>query len=190
MYPLLLENDYDFSLLDVAPVVYVSDIDETYLRTRFRTPLEMFETAIQFAIDKVAYPDMSRFFRLVKRDRGRVLYFLSASPLQMRGVLRRKFLLDEVPCDGLILRDVGRLLVRGAWREVGNPLGYKIYALLTLIARLPIGSRLVLLGDDTQRDAEAYGALSAYFEGTHDLAALRRLLAAERISAAHIDGIT
>jgi hypothetical protein len=186
MYRIYVQNDFDFSLVKGPPLIYISDIDETYLQTDFKTVRGLITSAIQFAIDKVAYPDMALFYRIARDQRDCALYFISSSPVQLKDVLQKKFLLDEIPYDGLILRDTFHLMLTGHGDEVRNPFGYKLYALLGLMADFPDRSRIVLIGDDTESDAEIYRTLRGFAQKRLGRSDFEARLAARNIHPQHI----
>ena len=186
MYRIYVQNDFDFSLVKGPPLIYISDIDETYLRTDFKTVRGLITSAIQFAIDKVAYPDMALFYRIARGRKDCALYFISSSPVQLKDVLQKKFLLDEIPYDGLILRDTLHLMFTGHGDEVRNPFGYKLYALLGLMADFPERSRIVLIGDDTESDVEIYRTLRGFAQKRLGRSDFEARLSARNIHSEHI----
>ncbi len=186
MYKFFLQDDFDYSLLAEPPVIFISDIDETYLQTDFKSLKGLVTAAVQFAVDKITYPDMSLFYRTVRRARATALYFISSSPVQLRGIMLKKFLLEEVPCDGIVLRDTIRLVVAGHGGEVRNPFGYKLLAILTLMKSFPRASRLVFLGDDTESDSAVYESIKALADGSLGLGGLRGRLEERQIHPDHV----
>ena len=90
--------------------VFVWDIDKTYLDTHFSSMKGMARIPVEFAIDKRAIPGMPEVLRGLRRGPGpgfacAPLYFVSASPPQIRGVVQRKMLMDGVEYDGIIFKD-------------------------------------------------------------------------------------
>lgn len=159
-YPLC---HYDYRRLpsDYSGRAFVWDVDKTYLSTRFSSAKGLLRIPIEFGIDKVAIPGMPAVLRGLRHGEGdsyagHPLYFVSASPPQLRRVLERKMLLDGVEHDGLIFKDwMGSLkaLRPGRLRE---QLGFKVCALLTGRVQRP-GATEYLFGDDVECDAEAFG---------------------------------
>jgi hypothetical protein len=186
MYRIYKRNDFDFSIAPPGPLIVISDIDETYLRTDFRSLRGLAATALQFAIDKIVYPDMSLLFKTLKRRRDCALFFISSSPRQLRGVMERTFLLEEVPHDGMVLRDTLHLALSGKASELRNPFGYKLFAILELLSDFPDGSRLVLLGDDTESDADVYEIVRRLSAGDIGKAEIERVLYERGIHTDHV----
>ncbi len=140
--------------------VFVWDIDKTYLATRFSSLSGMARIPIEFAIDKQAIPGMPEILRGIRRGPGpgfelAPLYFISASPPQMRKVVERKMVMDGVEYDGIIFKDWLGCLARFRPGRLKEQLGFKLCALLTGRQNRP-GSREYLFGDDVESDADAY----------------------------------
>jgi hypothetical protein len=167
-YPLSVDDQRDFAA-DFTGVVHVWDVDKTYLATHFSSLEGLSRIPMEFAIDKQAIPGMPELLRGLRRGVGEgfqcvPLYFVSASPPQLRRVIERKMLLDGVEHDGIIFKDwlaTLRQLRPGRLRE---QLGFKIVALLTGRHRRP-HSREYLVGDDTERDAEAFSLYAQVIAG-------------------------
>jgi hypothetical protein len=140
--------------------VFVVDIDRTYLATRFSSLGGLLRIPFEEAHDKQDLPGMARLLREIVRPgaRGRptALYFVSASPGQLRAVFRRKLRLDRIEADGTTYKDwvgVARSLRIGRYRE---QLGFKLTALLAGRSELPVGAREFLIGDDLESDPLAF----------------------------------
>ncbi len=140
--------------------VFVWDVDKTYLSTRFSSVRGLARIPVEFAVDKRAIPGMPEILRGLRRGpgpryRGHPIYFVTASPPQLRDVLERKMLLDGVEHDGITFKDWARCLLElRPWR-LREQVGFKVCALLASRLRRP-RSREHLFGDDAERDADAY----------------------------------
>jgi len=168
--------DYPLSVVDdrllppgYAGPVFVWDVDKTYLSTRFSSVRHLARIPLEFAIDKHAIPGMPEVLRGLRRGAGSdfacaPLYFISASPSQLRGVLEKKMLLDGVDFDGIILKDWGAALRGLRPGRLREQVGFKLCALFTGRVRRP-GSREYLFGDDVEADAEAYFLYSRMMSG-------------------------
>ena len=142
---------------DYTGDVLVWDIDKTYLNTRFSTLRGLLAIPFEFAVDKEALPGTVALLHGLRHGPGdetrlTPLFFVSASPPQLRTVLMRKMVLDGVEFDGLTFKDQLRLLGRGRWRELSGHLNYKLAALLQLRATLPTECRVLLFGDNAEDD--------------------------------------
>jgi len=140
--------------------VFVWDIDKTYLETHFSSLKGMARIPMEFAIDKKAIAGMPEILRGLRRGPGEdyacaPLYFVSASPPQMRRVIERKMLMDGVEYDGIILKDWFKILRQLRPGRLKEQAGFKICALLAARLNRP-KSVEYLFGDDVESDAEAF----------------------------------
>ena len=139
---------------------YVWDIDKTYLDTAFSSLGGLAWIPFEFGVDKRAIPGTVPILHGLRRGRdGRdfhPLYFITASPHQIRKSLVKKMLLDGVEFDGIIFKDWGAVLRRGGPRRLKEHLAFKLAALLVLAADLPREISLHLFGDDEEADPLAY----------------------------------
>lgn len=139
--------------------VLVWDLDRTYLRTEFESLRDLIRTALQKAKDKVAYPGASALMRAMRTapdGTKRPIFFVSASPPQIRKVVHEKFALDRVEVDGVYFKDNMRNVRPSRLKRIREQTGYKLLALLDLRRRLPPGVRLTCFGDDMESDALIY----------------------------------
>ena len=144
---------------DYTGDVLVWDLDRTYLRTEFESLRDLIRTALQKAKDKVAYPGASalmRALRVAPDGTKRPVYFVSASPPQIRKVVHEKFALDRVEVDGVYFKDNMRNVRPSRLKRLREQTGYKLLALLDLRRRLPPKARLTCFGDDMESDALIY----------------------------------
>ncbi|MBN1770093.1 MAG: hypothetical protein JXB32_02435, partial [Deltaproteobacteria bacterium] len=87
-------------------------------------------------------------------------------------------LLDGLEPDGLVLKDQLRLARRLQLDRLRSQIEYKLTALWLLLARLPAGAELVLVGDDWESDALVFARLAAAQRGEQSGAALDETLRA------------
>ena len=152
------ERDYT---PDWTGEVVTCDIDRTYLATRISSLKGMAKVPLESAVDKKDLPGMAALLKEIRRgpnaqSRHTPIYFLSASPAQLRGVIQRKMLLDGLEYDGTTFKDWGRVLLGGRLKRFREQLGFKITALLAARTELPVGAQEILVGDDLESDAAAY----------------------------------
>jgi hypothetical protein len=138
--------------------VFVCDIDRTYLYTRFSSLQGLAQIPFEFAVDKRSIEGMTPLLREIRRGPGphsrqTPLYFISASPAQLRPVIQRKMLLDGLEFDGTVFKDWLGVLASLRLRRFREQLGFKLTALLSHRRELPPGAREVLIGDDLEADA-------------------------------------
>ena len=167
-YPLSVVDNRSFAR-DYRDPVFVWDIDKTYLATRFSSPKYMARIPLEFAIDKRSIPGMPEILRGLRRGPGArfacaPLYFVSASPPQLRKVIERKMMLDAVDFDGITFKDWAGTLRQLRPGRLKEQVGFKIAALLDGRQRRPL-SREYLFGDDFEKDAEAYSLYARILSG-------------------------
>ncbi len=139
----------------------ICDIDRTYLYTRFSSLKGLTRIPFEFAIDKRDIAGMVPLLKELRRGPGDVsrhtpLYFVSASPPQLRPVIERKMLMDGVEYDGTTFKNWRACLRSGRLGRMKDQVGFKVTALLHTRLALPRGAREVLIGDDLEKDALAY----------------------------------
>lgn len=149
--------------------VFVWDIDKTYLSTSFSTVRGLLSIPLEFAVDKIAIPGMPEVIRALRRgpgDRyaGHPLYFVSASPPQLRRVLEHKMLMDGVEYDGITSKDWLKCILQRRPGRLREQAGFKICALLAGRLRRP-ASREFLFGDDVEEDAAAFSIYARLVNG-------------------------
>lgn len=161
--------------------VVVADIDRTYLSTRFSSLRGMARIPFERAIEKRDIDGMARLFRELRRGPGREgrdtpLFFVSASPSQLRPVIERKMAIDGIVFDGTTFKDWAGVLRRGRLSRLREQLGFKITALLTGRANLPEGAQEILIGDDLETDPLTYAIYADSLAGRIPTADLPRIL--------------
>jgi len=161
-YPLDRTNDRTFPD-DWSGRIYVWDIDKTYLATEIHSLSALLAVPFEFAIDKRNVAGTGALLRALRR--GRVdfgltavnpIYFVSASPPQLRRVIQRKMLIDGVEFDGISFKDQVHLVTRGQFGKLREQIGYKVSALLLNRRELPWTCSETLFGDDSESDALIY----------------------------------
>lgn len=154
-FPLVRVVDRELTPLDEGPL-FVCDVDRTYLDTRFSQLEGLAWIPFEFGVDKRAIPGSVELLRALRGGPDgrahRPLWFVTASPPQLAGPLERKMLLDGVEWDGITYKDQLRLAARREFDQLRNQFGFKLAALLQLLAGLPAGQRMHLVGDDLEGD--------------------------------------
>jgi hypothetical protein len=161
-YPLERTQERTFAR-DFTGPVYIWDIDETYLSTNIDTVRGMLAVPLDLSVDKRNVAGTDVLLRALRRGpavKGPVqsnpLYFVSASPPQLRRVIEKKMLLDGVEFDGITFKDQLALLRNGRVATLKHHIAYKLSALLLNRAELPWGVQESAFGDDTEADALIY----------------------------------
>ena len=158
-YPLCRENHRIFPP-GFDGLICVWDIDKTYLASDIDSIRGMLKIPFEFAVDKRTIPGADNLLRQLRRptDEGPAsgLYFVSASPNQLRKIIEKKMLLDAVEHDGITLKDWTAIIRQGRLGKLREQIGYKLSALL--LGRRDLGwrAREILFGDDSESDAIIY----------------------------------
>jgi phosphatidate phosphatase APP1 len=169
---------------------YIWDIDKTYLDTHFSSLGGLAWIPFEFGVDKRAVPGTVPLLHALRRGPdGRAfhpLYFVTASPHQIRRSVTKKMLLDGVEFDGIVFKDWGAVLRRGGPRRLKEHLAFKLGALLVMAADLPREITLHLFGDDAEADPLAYCLFADVAAGRIRGDALRDRLRAQGVREATI----
>jgi len=181
-----------------APLVLCRwDLDKTYLRSEFDTLRSLLRTAFEKAEDKVDVPGVAELVKALKaaaeRHGGRALvYFVSASPPQIGGAIRKKLELDGIPYDGIVFKDQLQHLRRGRLRNLREHVGFKLAELLRGRLDAPAGARELLFGDDWEYDSLIYSLYADVVAGrldTERLTSVLRRIRVDRILVEEILGL-
>ena len=143
-----------------AGPVFVWDIDKTYLDTRFSQLKHLLRIPFEFGIDKRAIAGTRELLHGIRQGPGGrehfPLYFVSASPPQLRKAIEKKMLLDGIEFDGITYKNPLEVLKRGQFDQLKEQVVFKLSALVLMYADLPDGAEYHLFGDDVERDALIY----------------------------------
>ncbi|TNF25166.1 MAG: hypothetical protein EP329_23585 [Deltaproteobacteria bacterium] len=181
-YPLDRTNERTYDV-DFNGRIYVWDIDKTYLASEINSLRGLLAIPLEFAVDKRNVAGTGALLRELRRGtapRGETesnpIYFVSASPPQLRTVLQRKMLIDGVEYDGITFKDQLALVKRGKVGKLKEQIGYKLSALLLNRRELPWDVRECLFGDDSESDALIYSLYADVIAGRLRGDRLRRTL--------------
>ena len=145
--------------------VHIWDIDDTYLSTGLDSSLDVVRIALEKARDKRHVPAAPTLLRAVAAhgpagDQAPAIYFVSASPRQLREVLEAKLRRDGVPFDGVSLKRTWATIRRSRLvnlrAHLRRQIAYKLAALLLYRRGLPPQARITLVGDDGEQDPLIY----------------------------------
>ena len=167
-YPLKIDDQRTLPDGYTGPV-FIWDIDKTYLSTHFSSLQGIGRIPFEFAVDKQAIPGMPEVLRGIRRGPGSgyacaPLYFVTASPPQLRGVLEHKMILDGVEFDGITFKDWWKIMKQGRPQRIRDQIGFKLCALLDGRLRRPLSTEY-LFGDDAETDADSF---SLYADLVHE----------------------
>jgi len=166
--------------------VFVWDVDKTYLSTRFSSPRHLLRIPLEFAVDKREVPGMPQVLRGLRRGTSTEyasvpLYFVSASPAQLRPVLERKMLMDGVEYDGIILKDWVGVLRQLRPHRLKDHVAFKLCALLAGRRKHPMACEW-LFGDDVEADARVFALYSKLLRERPTVSQLGTMLRAEGLT--------
>jgi hypothetical protein len=142
---------------DYEGYVVISDIDKTYLVTQIESLGGLIRAALEAPERKENVPGFAILLRALRRGAEAEpsktpIVFLSASPPQMRQKLLAKMELDGVEHNGIILKNQMQHVRNAEFKRLTEQIGYKLSALLCLWAELPPKCKLILFGDDSEKD--------------------------------------
>lgn len=183
-YPLSIQEHRELRA-DYRGPVFVWDIDKTYLSTAFSSLRGLARIPIEFAVDKLAIAGMPEILRALRRGPGSgyacvPLYFISASPPQMRRVIEHKMLLDGVEPDGITCKDWFGALVQLKPGRLREQVGFKLCALLEGRLRRPLVDEY-LFGDDAEKDPVTFHLYAQIVCGAIPLGEAQARMAAEGV---------
>ena len=179
---------------DFVGDIFFWDIDKTYLASDFDSLRGLISVPLELAIDKRNVLGTDILLRALRRGRNvsgqlssHPIYFVSASPPQLRTVLQRKMILDGVEYDGIAFKDQLALVRSGRFSDLRNHLGYKLTALLSYRAELPWSVDEYLFGDDAEADVLIYGLYADIVSGRLRGDKLQRTLKKHDVDLRDID---
>lgn len=135
------------------------DIDKTYLETDFQSLSGLWRAATESAQEKISVSGVVPLVQSLNTVADSKLIFLSGSPRQMKRVLMKKFRLDGIQVDKIILKDSLGALSKGRFSEVTGQFGHKLSSLLRHRIQVQDESCAqveYLFGDDVEQDALIY----------------------------------
>ena len=156
--------------------VYRWDLDKTYLKTEFDTFMQLVRSAFEKAEAKRAIPGAAALLRELRAGGKARVCFISGSPRQMRKVLTQKLRLDGVEFDEFILKPNLRNMLTGRWAAMREQVGYKLPALLSGRAGLPVEVQETCFGDDAEADCFIYSLYADILAGHVPRALLEDIL--------------
>lgn len=182
--------------LDAVDVIYVWDLDKTYLDTSIDSLSGLLHTVFEKAFTKKNVPGTPDLIRSLARYRKKhfnedvfPLFFVSASPPQMEAKIYEKFALDEIQPVGMFYKDNLRNLAPKKFLFLRKQIGYKVQSLLQLRTRLSKNVRMICFGDDSESDATIYNLFSDICSRRHTESQLITLLENLGVSYSQIDEI-
>lgn len=174
--------------------VFIADIDRTYLATQFSSMKGMARIPFERAADKEDIAGMARLFREIRRGpdderRDTPLFFVSASPAQLRPVIERKMMMDGIGFDGTTFKNWVGVVRKLRFKRFKEQIGFKLTALLSGRAELPPGALENLIGDDLETDPLTFAIYADALAGRIPASDLARLLTLNGVYEADAEAI-
>ncbi len=140
---------------DSAPLLVVSDFDDTVAVTNVTSPVKLVESALLKDSDTQAVvPGMAAFYGCMKQPTAPAFALVSGSPVQYLPRIRKFLDRHGFPTGfGLYLRDIGPTTLSG----------YKQPAIRRLLQQF--SQPVVLVGDSGEKDPEVYAQIRDEFPG-------------------------
>ena len=154
------------------------DIDKTYLETDFESLSGLWRAATEDASEKISADGVVPLVKGLKQNANSQLVFLSGSPKQMQTVLLKKFELDGIEVDKIILKDSLKAIRTGHLADIKNQFGHKLPHLLEHrvdVQSSECAKTEYLFGDDVEQDALIYLTYRLILEGKVQWRDLKRL---------------
>ncbi len=147
-----------------AHMIYIWDIDKTYLDTHFESLRGLIKTIREKAFQKKNIPGthvlLKSLMAIYEREDAFPIYFVSASPPQLEKKIRIKLELDGIKPYGAYFKESLKDLNPKYFRRLNRQVGYKLQSLLDLRTRLKDSVNQILWGDDSESDAVVYSLYS------------------------------
>jgi hypothetical protein len=148
-----------------ASLVFVWDMDKTYLDTNIASLRGLLKTIREKAFQKKNIPGTATLVRALKESIAKnneklPLYFITASPPQMESKILAKLSIDGISPYGAFYKDNLKNLNPNRFRRLTQQIGFKLQSLLQLRGRLKEDVKQILWGDDSESDALIYSLYS------------------------------
>ena len=173
--------------------VYIWDLDKTYLDTVSDTLLGFFRTIFGSATAKKNIPGTASLCLSLKSHYSKTdpfpLFFITASPPELKKQIIKKFQLDNLEPKGLFCKDILSLIKKMDFRSLGHQFGYKLEALLQLRRHLGENVQQIMWGDDRESDATIYSLYSDICSRRIEHRDLIKILKALKVPSTQIDNL-
>ncbi len=170
--------------LDHSGTLVRSDVDLTYLNTKFTGTLDKIKLLEEKPKERKTLPAMETVYPALRTGAegslNRSLVFLSGSPKFFKRILEGKMALDGVQQDGVVLKPYKDIVVsnllsfdfNGIVPELKEQVGYKLYWVMRLRLEAPPAAPEILMGDDSEADIVVYVLYHRFTSGELDEAGL------------------
>lgn len=140
--------------------VVISDVDDTLMETGSISVWRMVKTTLfGNSLTRELVPGMSSLMRDLADDAGAAIFYVTSSPWNLAVFLKRVFKRAKLPLGGIFMTDWG--LTPEQWITPSHD-EHKRAAIDRVVKWYP-SAKIIMLGDDSQRDPEIYlKALNEY----------------------------
>ena len=168
-----------------ARIQIICDIDKTYIETRFETPMAMLKIAFENAEEKVTVTGApiallaarwGNFYSGETFAEPNSLHFLSASPPQLRRVIRSRLAIDGLDWSSDTFKNQAYNIRSRKLKFLKQHVAYKTALILKQMSRAPKDARFILIGDNAELDAFIYLGIQLFVEKKLSLSAYREYL--------------
>ncbi len=177
-------------------VQIICDIDKTYIETRFESAVGMIKIAFEDSDAKIAVNGAP--LALLSARWGdslegkdlvgpKPLHFLSASPPQLRRVIRDKLAKDGMDWTSDTFKNQAYNIKMGRLKLLKQHVAYKTATILNHMAKAPARARFILIGDNAELDAFIYTGVQMLLSGELSPAAYRQYLGIGKVEKEVLD---
>ncbi|MES2745437.1 MAG: phosphatase domain-containing protein [Bdellovibrionota bacterium] len=168
-----------------AKIQVICDIDKTYIETRFETPIAMLKIAFENAEQKVTVTGApvallaarwGNFYGGDTRLEPNAIHFLSASPPQLRRVIRSKLAIDGLDWTSDTFKNQAYNIKTRKLKFLKQHVAYKTATILKQMSLAPKDARFILIGDNAELDAFIYLGVQLFVEKKLSLSGYREYL--------------
>jgi hypothetical protein len=174
----------------VADIQIICDIDKTYIETRFESAVGMIKIAFEDSDAKIAVNGAPLALMAARWGAAfegedvlgpRPLHFLSASPPQLRRVIRDKLAKDGLDWTSDTFKNQAYNLKMGRLKLLKQHVAYKTATILNHMAKAPPKSKFILIGDNAELDAFIYCGVQMLLTGELTPASYREYLSLGKV---------
>lgn len=168
-----------------SSIQIICDIDKTYIETRFETPMAILKIAFENAEEKQTVTGapiallagrFGNFYADQSLMQPNSLHFVSASPPQLRKVIRSKLAMDGLDWTSDTFKNQAYNIKSRKLRFLKQHAAYKTATILKQMSQAPKNSQFILIGDNAELDAFIYLGVKLFVEKKLSLPAYREYL--------------
>ena len=144
-----------------ANVHIISDVDKTYLETKFASKTDLLKIAFESHEDKVTVHGASELMQILSASDLKIggnlaIHFVSASPPQLRNTIEMKLSGDKVSWNSTTFKNQTYNLRKRRFHLLRNHVSYKCATILSLFQNSPENTEIYMIGDNAEKDAFIY----------------------------------